>query len=103
MSQTTNYGWSSITFDYPEGTSISTQYQSLGIDFGGSNPFVTEDTGFGGMVLSGTPRFEGSITGTFIDPNTGQSATVPTFTLEAGYFDSVGSTQLRWYDITAVR
>lgn len=47
-----------ITFsEFAVGTSISTQYQNIGITFGGSGPFITTDgANPTSPVLSGTPR-----------------------------------------------
>jgi hypothetical protein len=49
-------------------------------------------------VLSGTPLYNGVITGAFVDPTSGSSVTVTSFQMNAGYFDSIGSTELIWYD-----
>lgn len=89
-----------ITFsEFPVGTSISTQYQNLGIIFGGSGAFITNDgANPTSPVLSGTPLFTGNITGTFVKPTDGSPSTATSFSLDAGYFDAIGSVVLSWFD-----
>ncbi len=89
-----------ITFsEFAVGTPITDQYKSKGIIFGGNSPFITTDSSNPtSPVLSGSPRFNGTITGTFVNPTTGRLATVNEFALDAGYFDNLGSTELSWYD-----
>lgn len=89
-----------ITFsEFPLGTSISTQYQDEGIIFGGSAPFISTDgANPTSPVLSGTPRFQGSITGTFVEPGTNEPTVVESFTFDAGFFDEIGSTRVEWFD-----
>lgn len=86
--------------EHPLDTAITTQYSSKGIIFGGSSPFITEDgANPTSPVLSGSPRFVGAIEGTFVDPSDGVTPiTAGNFQLDAGYFDSVGSTALKLYD-----
>lgn len=91
----------SISFsEYPSGTAINTQYSNKGIVFGGSSPFITTDgANPTSPVLSGSPQFFGAIEGTFVNPTDGVTPAVATkFQLDAGYFDSVGSTSLKLYD-----
>jgi hypothetical protein len=90
-----------ITFsEYPLGTAISNQYAEQGIIFGGDNPFISLDAANPtAPVLSGTPRFQGSIEGIFVDPSDGETpAIVQSFSLDAGYFDALGSTRIEWFD-----
>lgn len=89
-----------ITFsEFPLGTSITNQYQSRGIIFGGSGPFITRDgANPTSPVLSGTPRFEGAISGSFVDATTGKATVVESFSFDAGYFDNFGSTRIQWFD-----
>lgn len=93
-----------ITFsEFPVGTEITDQYKDEGIIFAGSNPFITTDADNPtSPVLSGTPLFEGAITGTFVVPGTTTPTTVESFSLDAGYFDEVGTTELRWFDSNGV-
>lgn len=89
-----------ITFsEYPVGTPITNQYSSKGILFGGDSPFITTDgANPTSPVLSGTPRFEGAIEGTFVDPSDGKTPIVVAgFSLDAGYFDDLGTVRLTWY------
>ncbi|GAA1018712.1 hypothetical protein Aple_026470 [Acrocarpospora pleiomorpha] len=81
-----------ITFsEFPEGTAIATQYQDKGIIFGGDAPFITSDgSNPTTPVLSGTPRFQGAITGTFVTPD-GKPRTMRKFSLDVGYINNPGS------------
>lgn len=92
----------SITFsEFPIDTSISNQYSSRGIIFGGDSPFISPDgSNPTSPVLSGTPRFRGDIEGTFVDPSDGVTpVVVESFTLDAGYFDELASTRIEWFDL----
>ena len=67
------------------------QYEPQGIIFGGDSPFITDDgSNPTSPVLSGTPRFTGKITGTFVAPD-GKRVTVGHFSLDVGYIDNPGS------------
>lgn len=86
--------------EFPIGTKISTQYQNIGIIFGGSGPYITTDKGNPtSPVLSGTPEFQGNITGTFVEPGTDRPTVVQSFSFDAGYFDEIGSTRIEWFDL----
>jgi cysteine-rich repeat protein len=89
-----------ITFDeFSLYAQITNQYADRGIEFGGSGPFIAEDGASAtSPVLSGSPLFQGDITGKFVDPETGESAVVQSFTFDAGYFDEIGSTRIEWFD-----
>lgn len=89
-----------ITFsEYPVDTQISTQYRDVGIFFGGSGPVIrTDEANPTSPVLSGTPTFEGDITGSFVEPGTDRPTVVQSFTFDAGYFDEFGSTRIEWFD-----
>jgi hypothetical protein len=84
-----------ITFsEFPVGTHISNQYQPEGILFGGDSPFITTDgANPTSPVLSGTPLFNGSITGTFVTPG-GKLRTVSRLSLDVGYIDTPGTVQV---------
>jgi RHS repeat-associated protein len=88
-----------ITFsEFPDGTSITNQYQASGIIFGGDTPFITGDgANPTSPVLSGTPLYNGTVTGTFVQPD-GRPRTVDAFSLDVGYIDSPGSTEVVAYD-----
>ena len=88
-----------ITFsEFPDGTDITNQYQPNGIDFGGDSPFITDDgSNPTSPVLSGTPLFFGTVTGTFVQPD-GTPRTVDSFSLDVGYIDTSGSTEVIAYD-----
>ncbi len=89
-----------ITFsEFPVNTRISNQYQNVGILFAGSGPFITTDgANPTSPVLSGSPRFQGDIAGTFVEPATGRPVVVQSFSLDAGFFDEIGSTRIEWFD-----
>ena len=93
-----------ITFsEFPVGTLITTQYQNVGIIFGGDAPKITGDGAFPTTPVLAAPKggrpYGGDITGTFIDPGTGTPTIVESFTFDAGYFDSIGSTHVEWFDL----
>lgn len=89
-----------ITFsEYSVGTKITSQYSSYGIIFSGDSPFITTDgANPTSPVLSGTPRFYGKIAGQFVNPNTNTPTTVNKFSMDAGYFDELGTTRVQWFD-----
>ncbi len=90
-----------ITFsEFPLGTYITDQYSNRGIIFGGDSPFISPDgANPTSPVLSGTPLFQGAIEGRFVNPNNGITPiTVSSFSLDAGYFDVVGTTRIEWFD-----
>ncbi len=83
--------------EFPDGSSISNQYQPNGIVFGGDSPFITDDgSNPTSPVLSGTPQFFGTITGAFVQPD-GTPRTVGNFSLDVGYVDTPGSTEVIAY------
>src|SRR3954469_2607513 len=83
-----------LTFsEFPPGTRVTDQYQPQGILFGGDSPFVWSEGGDpASALLSGTPKYDRAIEGTFVDPTTGAPRTVDRFGLDAGYFNHIGST-----------
>jgi hypothetical protein len=90
-----------ITFsEYPVGTYIDSQYAAEGIVFGGDSPFISTDgANPTSPVLSGSPRFFGSVEGAFVDPSDGSTpAVVESFSVDAGYFDELSTTRLEWFD-----
>lgn len=88
-------GEGAIGFDeYPEGTTISNQYANLGVVFD-SSPFTTGDgANPTSPVLSGQPRFEGPISGYFVQPNTNNPATVNRLQMDVGYINDPGSVEI---------
>lgn len=91
-----------ITFsEFPRGTFISDQYAHLGIVFAGDNPFIAGDlSNPTSPVLSGSPLFRGAIEGRFVNPDDKTTPIIVSgFSLDAGYFDALGSVRLRWFDI----
>lgn len=88
-----------ITFsEFAVGTAITTQYANRGIVFSGDSPFITTDSSNPtSPVLSGTPRFEGEIRGTFVDPASGAATTASAFALDVGYINTPGSVKVIVY------
>jgi hypothetical protein len=77
--------------------SITNQYQPRGILFGGDSPFISPDrSNPTSPVLSGTPLFNGAITGTFVKPD-GTKRKVAHFSLDVGYIDDPGSVTVTAY------
>jgi hypothetical protein len=90
-----------ITFsEFADGTAITSQYVDKGVEFG-SGAFITQDgANPTSPVLSGTPKFQGPITATFVTPgDAATAAETRRLTFDAGYFDEVGSTQVTFRDI----
>ena len=89
-----------ITFsEFTVGTSIARQYQTDGIWFSGAHPYITGDASNPtSPVLSGTPLFQGSITGTFVVPGTTQPTTVKGFSVDIGYINNLNSVELIYFD-----
>jgi lysophospholipase L1-like esterase len=83
----------------PLGTYVTDQFKSDGIIFSGQAPFITDDGASStNPTLSGTPLFSGTIVGTFVKPGTDKPATVDQFSIEVGYIDNPGSTQMTVYN-----
>lgn len=94
-----------ITFsEYAVGTTITTQYQRLGIVFGGASGVYIENDSSNptSPVLSGLPRFTGPISAHFVT-TTGTKRAVGHLELDAGYFDTVGSTAVTVYNRSGVQ
>jgi hypothetical protein len=90
-----------ITFsEFPVGTYITYQYSDRGIIFGGDSPYIYKDgSNPTSPVLTGTPLFHGAIEGSFVNPIDGITPiTISAFSLDAGYFNSLGSTRIEWFD-----
>jgi len=96
-----------ITFsEFPVGTAIGSQYLTDGIKFTGDNPYITTDgSNPTSPVLSGTPRFQGSITGTFFVPGTTapQRTGVLAFSVDVGYIDNPNSVEVVYFDMKGKR
>jgi hypothetical protein len=106
-SQSTIPDANAITFsEFPINTYITTQYIDRGFVFGGDTPRIVEDgASSNSPVLSGIPIFQGTIECYFIepqDPNNIQYALTPVtataFSIDAGYFNEVGTTLIEWFD-----
>ena len=90
-----------ITFsEYSKGTSITSQYANRGIIFSGDSPFISGDgSNPTSPVLSGSPKFQGKIEGRFVNhDNNDEPTIVNKFSLDAGYFNNIGSTRIQWFD-----
>lgn len=94
---------SDITFDeYPVGTIVTDQYSDEGVLFSGpdaNSPVYTAADGADptSPALSGTPLFTGSVYGTFVEPGTSTPVAVDNFSIDVGYIDDPGSTQVLVY------
>ncbi len=94
-----------ITFsEFPVGTVITNQYaKDDGIVFQGTSAadaqFISNDgANPDSPELSGTPQFAGDVGAHFVLPNTNQPATVDSVSMDVGYIDNPGSTQVNAYD-----
>ena len=97
-----------ITFsEFSVGTVITTQYQDLGIIFGGDGPVIGMDGAMPTTPILRAPHagwvFGGDITATFVKPGTDIPTTVCSFGLIAGYLDDIGSTYVEWFDPDGIR
>jgi YD repeat-containing protein len=87
-----------IPFDLPLGTSVTAQFEAQGVIFGGSGPQAIQDgNSTSNPVLSGTPKFDGDITGYFVDPVTGEDAPVYVMFFDVGGFDSTNTVLLEFF------
>lgn len=90
-----------ITFDeFALGTPITDQYIGRGVLFEGNPPpfTATDNSNPTSPVLSGTPLFDGDITGSFVSPGTTIPMVARSFSFDAGFFNAVGSTRLVAFD-----
>lgn len=85
-----------ITFDeLPNGTTVTDQYRSVGVDFSARPVFIASDgSNPTSPVLSGTPQFVGAIEFSVVDPITGLASSSFGFTLDVGYIDNRNSVQI---------
>jgi hypothetical protein len=84
-----------IHFDeLPEETEITNQYASDGVVFDSPVYITSDGSNPTSPVLSGEPRFEGSIVGHFVVPGTDIPTTVNLLELDAGYIDNPGSVEI---------
>ena len=85
--------------EYGRGTVITNQYKNLGIIFG-SGAYITSDgSSSRSPVLSGSPLFQGPITGYFVDPaNENRRVAARIIKMRVGYLDSLRSVRLYLYD-----
>ncbi len=94
-----------ITFsEFPVSTVITNQYaKDDGIVFQGSSgadaQFIANDAANpDSPELSGTPQFAGDVGAHFVLPNTKQPATVDSVSMDVGYIDNPGSTEVNAFD-----
>lgn len=90
-----------LTFsEFAEGTAITSQYADKGVVFASGATIAPDGSNPTAPVLSGTPRYQGPITATFVAPGSPSSNAATTqLTFDAGYFDQIGSTQVTFRDI----
>jgi len=90
--------------EFPVGTVITDQYaKDDGIVFQGSSAgdaqFIANDAANpDSPELSGTPQFAGDVGARFVIPGTKQPATVDSVSMDVGYIDSPGSTEVKAFD-----
>ena len=88
-----------LTFsEFPVDTTITNQYQSEGVVFSGGDFIADDGADPTSPALSGSPLYSGPIHGQFVDYYTGAQGTVKTFSFDAGYFNSLHSTKITWYN-----
>jgi len=92
-----------ITFDeFAQGTVITSNYQNVGILFGGSELKIIDDiSSADSPVLGGTPPggelLDGDITGQFVIPGSTTPAPVYRMTWDIGYLNEVGSVEMEFF------
>jgi hypothetical protein len=96
-------GWKEITFsEFPVDTRITTQYKKDGVIFT-SQCFIDGDSADPtSPALEGGPLsnpYNGPIKAEFVDPTTGKKGTVTELSFDAGYFNTVDSTKISWYNL----
>lgn len=90
-----------ITFDeFSVNTTITDQYQPQGVVF---SPLLRSFIATDGAqptspALSGTPRYDGPIHFSIVDPATGATATTDGFSLDVGYINNRNSVEIRYRD-----
>jgi hypothetical protein len=88
-----------ITFDeVPVGTLVTDQYSGDGVVFTSTVQAATDTANPTSPVLSGYPTFGGDIDGYFVNPTTGASEIVSSFTLDVGYIDNPDSVEVDAFD-----
>lgn len=88
-----------ITFDdVPLGTYVTSEYESSGVVFTSTVKTEEDRANPTSPVLSGEPTFEGAIEGRFVDPATGLSQSIASFTLDVGYIDNRDSVVVEAFD-----
>lgn len=90
-----------ITFDdVPLGTDVYDEYVDRGLLVTSSVQTVNDRSNDTSPVLSGIPLLQGPIDATFVNPQTGDPATVASFTLDVGYINNRDSVVVDAYDGT---
>lgn len=89
-----------ITFnEFPLGTYLDTQYADRGIIFDG-DPIIRGDNANPTSPGIEATGYTQTIEGTFVDHNNNDTPiTINKFSFTAGYFDSIGSTKIQWFDL----
>jgi RHS repeat-associated protein len=100
---------SHITFsELSSGTIVYNQYSPQGVEFSGPDVgapvFVADDSADPGTpALSGSPLYEGPIYGVFVKPGTSMPVAVDNFSINVGYIDDPGSTQVVAYSTHGIQ
>jgi hypothetical protein len=88
-----------ITFDdVPLGTDVYDEYADRGLIVTSSVMTLNDQANPTSPVLSGIPKLQGPIDGTFVDPGTGAPAAVASFTLDVGYINNRDSVVVDAYN-----
>lgn len=88
-----------ITFDeVPLETYVTNDYAYKGVVFTSTVQTSSDEANPTSPVLSGYPRFQGSIEGYFVNPATGEPQTVASFTLDVGYINNRDSVVVEAFD-----
>ena len=98
-----------ITFgELPIGTAVSTQYLNSGVIFVGDSAddeqvIVSDTASPTSPVLSGTPKFQGTVAGYFVAPGTTLGATVGSISMDVGYINAPGSVVVRAFAASGIQ
>jgi hypothetical protein len=91
--------YSTITFDeVPLEAYVTNDYAYKGVVFTSTVQTASDESNPPSPVLSGYPRFQGSIEGYFVNPATGEPQTIASFTLDVGYIDNRDSVVVEAFD-----
>ena len=82
----------------PRKRRITDQYLDRGVQFVGDAFITHDDASDTPPVLSGYPKFHGSVTARFTVPGSSQPATVLGFSLDVGFINDRNSVEIQYFD-----